>query len=142
MLIEFIQANVMLVLLFLTSGGMMLWSFSQNEGKSLAPNEASLLMNREEATVLDVREPDEFASGHLPNALNIPLSQLTQRQTELEAFKEFPLLVCCASGGRSGRACSDLNKKGFKQVHNLAGGISAWRQAGLPVRKPGKGRHK
>lgn len=142
MVVEFVQANLMLVLLFVTSGGMMIWSFTQKEGKSVGPNEASLLMNREDAKVLDVREPDEFASGHLPDALNIPLSQLAQRQTELEAFKEFPVLVYCASGGRSGRACNDLNKKGFKQVHNLAGGVNAWRQAGLPVRKPGKGRHK
>jgi len=142
MIIEFIQTNLMLVLLVFVSGGLFFWSFFDKTGQGITPSEATLLINRDEAKVIDVRDPGEFASGHLPDALNIPLSELSNRHQELEAFKEFPLLVYCASGGRSSRACSDLSKRGFNKLHNLSGGVSAWKQAGLPIRKPGKGRHK
>ncbi len=142
MLISFIETNVMLVVLVFVSGGLFFWSFFQKGGKDVGPTEATLLINRDQAKVVDVREPDEFATGHLPDALNIPLSQLSKRLGELESMKEFPLLVYCASGGRSSRACADLSKHGFDKLHNLNGGVSAWQKAGLPVRKPGKGRHK
>lgn len=142
MIIEFIQANLMLVVLVLVSGSLFFWSLFEKTGKGITASEATLLINRDQAKVVDVREPDEFASGHLPDAINIPLSQLTERHQELESYKEFPLLVYCASGGRSSRACGSLGKHGFKNLHNLQGGVTAWQQAGLPVRKPGKGRHK
>ena len=142
MIIEFVQANMMLVILVIVSGTLFFWSLFQKGGKNLSPAEATLLLNRDEAKVLDVREPDEFAAGHLPEAVNVPLSQFGKRLSEIESWKEFPLLVYCASGGRSTRACSDLHKQGFGKLHNLDGGVAAWQKAGLPVRKPGKGRHK
>lgn len=142
MLSDFVQANLLLCTLVLVSGGLFIWSLFQQAGKELEPSEATLLMNRSaKSAVLDVRDPHEFAGGHLPDAINIPLSQLSERMTELESWKEFPLLVYCASGGRSARACAHLNKHGFEKLHNLAGGVSAWQKAGLPIRKPGKGRH-
>lgn len=142
MIVDFIQANLMLVLLVFVSGGLFFWSFFDKTGDGISPSEATLLINRDQAKVIDVRQPDEFASGHLPDALNIPLSELANRHPELESFKEFPLLVYCASGGRSSRACAELNKYGYNKLHNLSGGVSAWQQAGLPIRKPGKGRRK
>lgn len=142
MIIEFIQANLMLVILVVVSGSLFFWSLFEKSGKGISASEATLLINRDQAKVLDVREPAEFAAGHLPDALNIPLAQLSERHQELESYKEFPLLVYCAAGGRSTRACADLRKQGFSKLHNLQGGVSAWQQAGLPIRKPGKGRHK
>lgn len=142
MVLEFIQTNLMLVILVLTSGAMFFWSLFQQGGKNTSAAEATLLINRDEAKVVDVREPDEFAAGHLPDAINIPLGQLAKRVGELDNWKTFPLLVYCASGGRSARACTDLRKQGFEKLHNLDGGVSAWQKAGLPVRKAGKGRHK
>lgn len=142
MVIEFIQANMMLAILVIVSGVLFFWSLFQKGGQNVSPAEATVMLNRESVKVLDVREPDEFAAGHLPDALNIPLGQLGTRHAELESFKEFPMLVYCASGGRSSRACGDLLKRGYQKIHNLDGGVSAWQKAGLPVRKPGKGRHK
>lgn len=142
MVLEFIQTNLMLVILVLTSGAMFFWSLFQQGGKNISPAEATLLINRDEAKVVDVREADEFAAGHLPDAINIPLSQLAKRAGELETWKTFPLLVYCAAGSRSTRACADLKKLGFDKLHNLDGGVGAWQKAGLPVRKAGKGRHK
>ncbi|MFP5405076.1 MAG: rhodanese-like domain-containing protein, partial [Gammaproteobacteria bacterium] len=70
---------------------------------------------------------------HLPNARNIPLEELDKRVTELPSGK--PLLICCASGSTSARAIARLRKNGRQDVFNLAGGLQAWRQAGLPVVK-------
>jgi rhodanese-related sulfurtransferase len=63
----------------------------------------------------DVREADEFAAGHLPEAKHFPLSKLSERIGELEKFKDKPIIVCCATGMRSGKACGEFTKQGFQQ---------------------------
>lgn len=82
------------------------------------------------AAVIDVREPDEWAAGHAPTARLIPLSQVESRLDELRA-ESTPLIVC-RSGGRSNAVTQMLNARGINAV-NLAGGMQAWGQAGLPV---------
>jgi rhodanese-related sulfurtransferase len=99
------------------------------------PGEATLLINREDAHVIDVREAEEFAGGHLPEARNVPLAKLADRVSEIERFKDKPVIVCCATGMRSGKASSELKKLGFTRVHSLAGGVDAWVGAGLPIKK-------
>jgi rhodanese-related sulfurtransferase len=133
---EFVQQNLALVALCLTSGLMFLWSFFQDAGLSnITPAEATLLINREDAPVIDVREPAEFAAGHIAGARNLPLGKLTERMADLDKYKDQTLIICCAAGGRSARACGLLKKQGFDKLNNLAGGMDAWNQAGLPVKK-------
>jgi rhodanese-related sulfurtransferase len=76
------------------------------------------------AQLLDVRNPDEFASGHLPEALNIPVADLGQRLAEVGS-KERPVVVYCRSGGRSARAAQELVGAGWTTVLDL-GGIGNW----------------
>lgn len=76
----------------------------------------------ENATILDVRTPDEFSGRHYPNAINIPLNELQQRLNEIEALKQ-PIVAYCRSGNRSGMAVSILNQNGFTEVYN-GGGLS------------------
>ncbi len=133
-LLQFAQANLLYVVLALASGAMLLWNlFGAATAKGLSPLEATLLMNREDALVIDVREAAEWSAGHIANARNIPLGQLDKRMSELEKLKGRTLIVLCQSGNRSAQACRRLGKNGFEKVHNLAGGISAWTEAGLPV---------
>ena len=75
------------------------------------------------AQLVDVREPDEFATGSLPGAVNIPLSQLPARYSELNPNRRVVLL--CRSGGRSATAAEFLANQRFREVTNLAGGILA-----------------
>lgn len=134
--LEFIQNNLMWVGLALGSAGMLLWSLiMERSGPSVSPMQATIMMNREDALLLDVREATEFTKGRIPNARNIPLTQLDKRLTELDRFKDKAVIVNCASGNRSGAACGLLRKNGFAKVFSLAGGILAWEQAGLPTTK-------
>lgn len=134
--LEFINQNILLIGLVVMSGGALLWQLFGGAGvNGVNPVEATLLINREDAHVVDVRETEEFANGHLPDARHIPLSKLADRVGEIEKFKGKPVIVCCASGMRSSRACGQLKKLGFDNVHNLAGGIDAWVGAGYPIKK-------
>jgi rhodanese-related sulfurtransferase len=131
---EFLQQNIMWVALAALSGGMLLWPLvSGGSTATLSAAQATLMMNREDAVVVDVRESAEWGSGHIIGARHIALDQLGKRMSELDKFKEKPIIVCCASGNRSGSACSQLKKGGFAKVFNLAGGIAAWREASLPL---------
>jgi rhodanese-related sulfurtransferase/rubrerythrin len=75
-------------------------------------------------TLLDVRQELEYEADHIPGARLVPLPELPDRLDELD--REMPLLVYCASGGRSMAAAALLEGQGFKDVNNLAGGMSAW----------------
>jgi rhodanese-related sulfurtransferase len=99
----------------------------------LTPAEATLMMNREDALVLDVRETGEWSSGHIQGARHITIAQLEKRMSEIEKFKDRPVIVCCSSGNRSSAACGQLKKGGFEKVFSLGGGISAWIEANLPL---------
>ncbi|HQY10171.1 MAG TPA: rhodanese-like domain-containing protein, partial [Burkholderiaceae bacterium] len=100
----------------------------------VSPQEAVQLINREKAVVIDVCEPAEFAAGHVGGSRNVPLGSL-EGAKGLPSNKSQPLVVVCARGARAGRAASQLTQAGHQRVHVLAGGLAAWREAGLPVEK-------
>lgn len=79
--------------------------------------------------LIDVRTPEEFASGHVPGARNIPVDQLEARLAELEDFSGGEIYLVCRSGGRSARGADALAGHGFRTV-NVAGGTLAWVEAG------------
>ena len=133
---EFINQNILLISIVVVSGLGLLWPmFARPSGNSVNPGEATLLINREDAIVVDVREADEFAGGHLPDARNIPGSKLAERISEIDKYKDKPVIVCCATGMRSNKACAELKKNGFSRINNLAGGVDAWVGAGYPIKK-------
>jgi len=81
-------------------------------------------------TLVDVREPAEFAGGHAPRAVNIPLGTLADRLDELKSRGDVAFI--CQSGGRSGRATAAAKRAGLA-ARNVEGGMLAWQRAGLPV---------
>ena len=95
--------------------------------------EATQLSNRENAVFLDIREDKEYRGGHIPEAIHIPLSQLSARVSELGKYNDRPVIAYCRSGKRSSSAGGVLKKNGFESVYNLGGGIAAWEKANLPV---------
>jgi rhodanese-related sulfurtransferase len=136
---DFINQNVLLVGIVVVSGLGLLWPLVfRPVGRQVSPAEATLLINREDAQVIDVREPGEFSAGHLPAAINIPVGKLGERLSELEKFKSRPVIVCCAAGMRSNQACRELKKNGFESLYNLTGGLDAWVGASYPLSKTGR----
>jgi len=103
--------------------------------KAVSPSEAVTLMNDENTVLIDVREPHEFAEGHISNARHIPLGKIEERAYELESSKANPVIVVCQSGTRSPTACKKLVALGFTQVHEMKGGMVAWQEDKLPVTK-------
>ena len=76
------------------------------------------------AVLLDVREPDEYAAGHIPGSVDLPLSQIKSAEDRFPDT-DTPLFVYCLSGARSGRAITALKEMGYTNLTNL-GGIRAW----------------
>jgi rhodanese-related sulfurtransferase len=133
---DFINQNILLISLVVISGFALLWPvLVRSAGNEVNPGEATMLINREDAHIVDVRDAGEFASGHLPDALNVPVSKLAERIGELEKFREKPIILCCATGMRSNKACGELKKQGFTKLYNLSGGIDSWVGAGYPIKK-------
>jgi rhodanese-related sulfurtransferase len=81
--------------------------------------------------LIDVRTAAEVARGAIAGARHIELSTLPARMAELDPAA--PYVLYCLSGGRSAQACGYLAQRGFGQLYNLAGGITAWGRAGLPL---------
>lgn len=133
--VKFIIDNWMLILLAVTSGGVLLFqTLQKSQGGAVACSEAVRLINREKAVLLDVCEPSEFAAGHAVGARNVPLGQLDGSKA-LPANKALPVVLLCASGARASRAAGLLRKAGYEKAVAVSGGLSAWREAGLPVEK-------
>jgi rhodanese-related sulfurtransferase len=99
----------------------------------IGPNQALSLMNHQDAVVLDVREDKEYEQGHILGSKHLPLSQLEDALKTLKADKDKPVIVVCNSGARSKSVCSALSKQEYQSVHNLTGGIMAWKSANLPL---------
>jgi rhodanese-related sulfurtransferase len=91
--------------------------------------------------LVDVREDDELRAARVAGAVHLPMSSFANRYAELPQNR--PLLVMCATGGRSSAATAFLLRNGWTDVVNVEGGITAWQRAGMPVRKgpiePGEG---
>lgn len=132
---EFLQQNLPWAALATCSALWLLVDLvRQMRDKSLlTPLEATLRINREDAVVIDVRDLGDFERGHLPNARNLPLADLARRASELEKFRDRPLIVYCDGGSRTATAIATLKKAGFEKLYKLRGGLFEWEKAGQPI---------
>jgi rhodanese-related sulfurtransferase len=100
---------------------------------AIDPLTATELINREDAVVVDVRPMNDFSSGHIIHAINIPMNGFKNQLNRLEKYKQKPIIMACRSGAQSATATKLLRKAGFEKVYNLRGGILAWQNANLPI---------
>lgn len=98
--------------------------------KTISAEEAILLIASDSTlTIIDVRRADEYAAGHIPDAVNIDISSsFTERLGKLDRDETY--LIYCTAGGKSSSALRVMGEEGFMNVYNLRGGISAWERAG------------
>jgi rhodanese-related sulfurtransferase len=133
---DFVINNWALIAVALVSGGLLFWpAIKGSAGGGLSTVDAVQLINREKAIVVDVSEKEEFASGHIGGARNVPLNQLEQRLPETVKNKAVPVLLVCPNGARANRALGVAKKLGYDKAQVLAGGLRAWKDANLPVEK-------
>ena len=138
LLISFVTHNWMLIIALVVVLVMLFFNLFGSKLRGygvISPAESISLINHQDAVVLDVRENNEYHNGHILNSIHIPQGNLANRITELEKYKNKPIIVGCRSGHRSGHACALLKKQGFETVYNLKGGVMAWQSANLPLTK-------
>ncbi|MCS4570405.1 rhodanese-like domain-containing protein [Clostridium perfringens] len=100
---------------------------SEAVSKDISIDESKKLINDGEVTlILDVRNEDEFAEGHLKNAIQIPVKELKENLSDIEKFKDELVLVYCRSGKKSAEAVDILKENGFKNLVHMKDGISKW----------------
>jgi rhodanese-related sulfurtransferase len=99
--------------------------------REITPAEAQVEVSKAYSQFVDVRTPEEYASGHAARAINIPLDTLNANLDRLETNE--PIYFICESGNRSKIAAEKLREAGFNNVSSVAGGTAAWKAAGLPM---------
>lgn len=104
-------------------------------GKGVGVQEATRLINREGAQIVDLRSKQEYNNGHILDALNIPYANLKSKLPELEKVKDKPVILVCKMGQHSRAAYKVLEKEGFSNVLRLTGGMTEWTAANLPLAK-------
>lgn len=87
--------------------------------------------------ILDVRSPEEYAAGHIKNALNVPHDRLAERMSQIQKYASVPVVLYCKSGRRAALAAEALSQAGFTNLHHLTGDMDGWIAAGYPVAKDG-----
>ena len=113
--------------------GVIIMYHQRTASSSVGPQQAVMLINRKEAIVVDVREKKEFESGHIVDSINIPMTKLKQRITEVWKYKDKPMVVVCKLGQHSGQAAMILQEAGHADVVRLAGGLTEWKAQSLPL---------
>ncbi len=104
--------------------------------RGVSPAQATLMVNREDALLVDVSPAADFAKAHILGSISAPLADLApDKHKVLSKAKERPVVVVCRAGLSARTAAGILKKAGFANVVVLEGGITAWRQADLPVAK-------
>ncbi|WP_394673329.1 rhodanese-like domain-containing protein [Limnobacter sp.] len=134
---EFLIQNSWLIALAFGSGLMLIWPLlTKGGGTRLTVPQATLLINQKKAVLVDIRD-DDFVknSGVVPNSKRIAIKDLKEKAGTLAKTKETPLIVLCQTGARSGAAATVLKTAGYTDVFVLDGGLNAWKEAGLPVKK-------
>jgi rhodanese-related sulfurtransferase len=139
-LVQFFQKdhNFLLLATALVSGAMLIWPLVRRStgGPWVNASQATQLINREDALIVDVRDSGEYDAGHILGAKSVPLARLDEGAgSELAKRKDKPIIVYCDGGQRSQKAAAALRKQGYEKVVNLTGGLGTWQQAGLPVEK-------
>jgi rhodanese-related sulfurtransferase len=107
------------------------WAMLRSAPKVQQVDIEALEKHAPETVVLDVREPEEYAHGHVPGAVNVPQAEIASRLDEIP--RDRPLIIVCQAGYRSLRAAQFLRQVGFDRVTSVTGGMEAWEASDLPV---------
>jgi rhodanese-related sulfurtransferase len=133
LIIQFLGEQWILVAALATTLTMLVLHEARKAVPALSINEAVQLVNSEGGVFLDIRDPADYARGHITDALHIPSAALANRAGELEKFREKPVVVVCKMGQSAGPATKTLRSQGFSRAQKLSGGMMEWDAQKLPV---------
>lgn len=138
-LIEFARDNLILVGIWAALVIMLIYSFVApllSKFNRVDNHQATLLMNKEDAIILDIRSQKDFQNGHIIGSRQLKAEEIKAANfSKLEKNKEQPIIVVCAMGNLAAGTASKLVQQGFSNVNVLSGGIGAWQGASLPLTK-------
>jgi rhodanese-related sulfurtransferase len=138
-LVEFAKDQMLLSGLWVALVVMLIYSFLSpmlSKTKRVNNHQATLLINKEDAIVLDIRAAKDFKAGHIIGSKQLKPEEIREGKfTKLEKNKEQPIIVVCAMGNLAAGTASKMVKAGFPNVYVLSGGMSAWQGASLPLSK-------
>ena len=112
-----------------------LWAGATAGSSAISTAEAVRLINREKGIIIDVSEVDEYAKSHAAGSKNIPCSHFKTEATPLAlpSNKAWPIILICERGSRSAKMVAKVRQAGYTHVYTVAGGLTAWRNAQLPL---------
>ncbi|MDT0595506.1 rhodanese-like domain-containing protein [Glaciecola petra] len=138
-LVEFASDNIILAGVWVALVILLVFSFISpllSKSKRVDNHQATLLMNKEDAIVFDIRPVADFKKGHIIGSRQIKAQEVKEGNfIKLEKHKEQPIIVVCAMGNLAAGTANKMVKQGFTNVNVLTGGMNAWQGAGLPVTK-------
>jgi len=137
--IDFASKNAALCLAWVGILGFLIYSLvtsTLSKVKAVNNNQAVVLMNKEDAVIVDTRSGEEYRKSHILNSVNVTVADITANKlTLIEKYKNSPIIVMCDTGMSSNKAANQLVKLGFTTVHILSGGMVSWKDANLPTVK-------
>ena len=131
----FFTQNIFFFLLLISLVLALIFYEGKKGGNRVDNIEATRIINKENGLVLDFRSAEEFSQGHLANAINIPLVNISEQINTLSKEKTIPLLLVCKTGAISKKAGIELKKLGYLKTNILSGGMISWYNSGLPFIK-------
>jgi rhodanese-related sulfurtransferase len=130
--IEFISTHHLLVAAFVALLAAFIFTEIQRGGRRISPADLTRMVNSQQARIIDLRNMPEFRDGHITGSENMPYSQIADKAATLASDGQ-PIIFVCAMGQTSGNAARSVKQAGLNEVSILGGGISTWRQQGLPL---------
>ena len=114
---------------------LLIMSYVKTSSKMIGIQQATLLINRENAAVVDIRAKADYKKGHILGSVNIPTSEVKEGAKGLPKDKEKPIILVCHSGMTTATVAQQLHKLGYNNLHRLQGGMTSWNGENLPVEK-------
>lgn len=130
---EFLTQQWMLASGLLVAIALLIMHESRKSGPSLSPQQAITLINEQDGIFVDLRDAADFRKGHIVEAVNIPALKLPERMSDLEKYKDRPIVLVCKMGQQSSSAGKQLKEANYSAVYKMRGGMMEWTNQQLPI---------
>jgi rhodanese-related sulfurtransferase len=131
--LEFAAQQWILIAALLAVLGLLFAHEGRKAGPAVSPQQAINLVNAEGGVFVDVRDAAAFRKGHIVDAMHIPLNKMPEQRTQLDSYRDKPIILVCNIGQHAGTAGKQLKAAGFSRVYKMSGGMTEWSHLQLPT---------